>query len=215
MVLSGVYTVCVTFSLLWETLIVHTKLRNNIKKLHSILTICLMDGMDVYKKDTNDCVTYFLLLSATWYHMVLWGSLNGIINMFLSGRVSPVFGITSAACMAKNRGREWWMSVNGGSFQKWPASPTRRELNGVLTKCHWNLARKEAKRYCLFASDWANLMFLALKWRHAKNTKIYCYNINICGRQAIFSIPKVSNWCSCYYFITKLNCIRTTVHKLI
>ncbi len=64
MVLSDVYTVCLTFSLLWENKIVHT----NTKKLNIILTICSMDQdhqMDIYAKYTNDCVTDFLLLSAT------------------------------------------------------------------------------------------------------------------------------------------------------
>ncbi len=69
MVLSGVYTFCLTFSLLWETKIVHAKLGNNIKKFDIILTICSMDQMDMYAKYTNDCVTDFLLLSATWYHV--------------------------------------------------------------------------------------------------------------------------------------------------
>ncbi len=44
--LSGVYTVCLTFSLLWETQIVHTKLGNNIKKFNIILTIYPMNTMD-------------------------------------------------------------------------------------------------------------------------------------------------------------------------
>ncbi len=54
MVLSGVYTVSLTFSLLWETKIVDTKLGNNIKKsnITSILTNCSMDQMDMYKVRT-------------------------------------------------------------------------------------------------------------------------------------------------------------------
>ncbi len=28
-----------------------------------------MDQMDMYTKYTNDCVTDFLFLSATWYHV--------------------------------------------------------------------------------------------------------------------------------------------------
>ncbi len=46
MALSGVYTVCLTFSLLWETQIVHTKLEET-KKLKIILTIC-QNGWDGY-----------------------------------------------------------------------------------------------------------------------------------------------------------------------
>ncbi len=70
MELSGVNTVCLTFSLLWETKIVHTKLENNSKKFNIILTNCSMDQMDMYYiKYTNDCVTDFLLLSATLYHV--------------------------------------------------------------------------------------------------------------------------------------------------
>ncbi len=46
MVLSGVYTVCLTFSLLWETQIVHNKLENNSEKIKSILTICPINAMD-------------------------------------------------------------------------------------------------------------------------------------------------------------------------
>ncbi len=65
MELSGVYNVCLTFSLLWETKIVHTKLGNNIKEFNFMLTICSMDQMDMYTKYTNDSVTDFLLLSAT------------------------------------------------------------------------------------------------------------------------------------------------------
>ncbi len=68
--LSGVYTVCVTFSLLWETKIVHTKLGKNIKKLDITFTICSMDQMDIYTKYTNGCVTDYFLLSATWCHVV-------------------------------------------------------------------------------------------------------------------------------------------------
>ncbi len=48
MELSGVYTVCLTFSLLWETKIVHTKLGKSIKKFNIILTNCSMDQMDMY-----------------------------------------------------------------------------------------------------------------------------------------------------------------------
>ncbi len=59
MPLSGVYTVCLMFSLLWETKIVRTKFGNTIKKFDIILIISSMDQM------TNDCVTDFLLLSAT------------------------------------------------------------------------------------------------------------------------------------------------------
>ncbi len=67
MVLSGVYTVCLTFSLLWETQIVHTKLENNIEEIKSFLTIFPINAMDIknHTKYTNDCVINFLLLSAT------------------------------------------------------------------------------------------------------------------------------------------------------
>ncbi len=37
MVSSGIYTVCLTFSLLWETQIVHTEFGNNIKNYNIIL----------------------------------------------------------------------------------------------------------------------------------------------------------------------------------
>ncbi len=50
MELSGVYTVCLTFSLLWETKFFHTKFWNNIKELNIILAICSMDQMDMYSK---------------------------------------------------------------------------------------------------------------------------------------------------------------------
>ncbi len=64
MALSGVYTVCLTFSLL--TQIVHIlNWGNKIKKFDIILTIRLMDQMDMQTKYTNDCVTNFFLLSAT------------------------------------------------------------------------------------------------------------------------------------------------------
>ncbi len=48
MELSGVYTVCLKISLLWETNIVYTtcKLENNFKKFSIILTMCRMNTMD-------------------------------------------------------------------------------------------------------------------------------------------------------------------------
>ncbi len=60
MALSGVYTVCLTFSLLWETQIVHTKLGNKIMKF-IILTISSMDQMDMYsiQSTQKNCVTDF------------------------------------------------------------------------------------------------------------------------------------------------------------
>ncbi len=63
MELSDVYSL--SFPLLWETKVVHTKLGNNIKKLNIILTVCSMDQMDMYTKYTNGSVTDSLLLSAT------------------------------------------------------------------------------------------------------------------------------------------------------
>ncbi len=71
MELSGVYTICLTFSLHGKPKWFILNLGNNIKKLNiHILTICSMDQIDMYTKYTNDCVTDFLLLSATCYHVV-------------------------------------------------------------------------------------------------------------------------------------------------
>ncbi len=64
MELSGVYTVCLTVSLLWETQIVYTKLGNNIEKFNIIFTISPMDTMETSTKYTNGCVMDFLLLSS-------------------------------------------------------------------------------------------------------------------------------------------------------
>ncbi len=46
---------------------IHANFGNNIKKFNIISTICSMDQMDMYTKYsyTNDCLTDFLLLSAT------------------------------------------------------------------------------------------------------------------------------------------------------
>ncbi len=49
MELSGVYTICLTFSLLWKTKIVHNKLGNNIKKLKNILKFFSMHQLNMYK----------------------------------------------------------------------------------------------------------------------------------------------------------------------
>ncbi len=61
--LSGLYTVCLTFSLVKETQILHTQLGNNIKIFNIIFTICAMEQMDMGTKYTDDCVIDFLLFS--------------------------------------------------------------------------------------------------------------------------------------------------------
>ncbi len=68
--LSPVYTVCMTFSLLWETLIVSTKLGNNIKKIKLNFNR-FSNGSDGYVQSTLMTVwlTFYVLLSATWYHV--------------------------------------------------------------------------------------------------------------------------------------------------
>ncbi len=70
MELLSVYTVCLTFSLLWENQIIYTKLGKTILKFNIILANCAMDHMDMDTKYTNDCVTDFLLLSS---HMMSHG----------------------------------------------------------------------------------------------------------------------------------------------
>ncbi len=64
MVLSGVYTVCLMFSLLWETQIVHTKLDKNIEKIKSILTFCPINAMDTIQSTLMTVGLTFFLLSA-------------------------------------------------------------------------------------------------------------------------------------------------------
>ncbi len=65
MALSAVYTVCLMYSLLWETQMVHTKLEIILRNFLYYFNNCLMNQLDMYTKYTNDCVIDLLLLSAT------------------------------------------------------------------------------------------------------------------------------------------------------